>query len=273
MPNAAPDDLVPELELAEMRGLADLHRAAPDDLVRELGMEVVEVGTTLALITSRIDVLALNRIVGLGVFEPVRLAHLEDLLERFRRAGVPRAFVQVAPSPFTESLVDALLTRGLTRYNNWLRLTRAVRPLPEAPTDLHIECVGAAHGDAFGAIAAEAFGWSAAAVPWLSASVGRPGWLQYVAFDGATPVATAALHVAGKTGWMTLAATRADARRRGAQSALIARRIADAARLGCVRLSVETAEPTPQRQAPSLRNVIRLGFELAYPRQNYLWQA
>jgi hypothetical protein len=36
-------------------------------------------------------------------------------------------------------------------------------------------------------------------------------------------------------------------------------------------VSVETAEDTVQRDAPSFRNMQRLGFEVAYARPNYLW--
>lgn len=266
------DHHVPELELAEMRGLADLHRAAPPALARPLGLKVVESGAALALVTAAADVLALNRILGLGVFEPATAGTLDRLLAEYRRADVPRAFVQVAPSPEAPAVVDLLLARGARRYNNWVRLWRGVQDVPHVETGLRVECVGAVWRQAFGEIVADGFGWPPATAAWVAASVGRPGWQHYLAFDGDRPVATGALYVASHVGWITLAATRPEARGRGAQSALIARRIADAARLGCVRLSVETAEPTPAREAPSFRNVTRLGFEVAYQRANYLWQ-
>lgn len=45
----------------------------------------------------------------------------------------------------------------------------------------------------------------------------------------------------------------------------------DAARLGCKWVSAETAEETPERDVSSFRNVIRLGFSVAYRRPNCLW--
>jgi hypothetical protein len=54
------------------------------------------------------------------------------------------------------------------------------------------------------------------------------------------------------------------------QSALIVRRLVDAAGLGCTHAVVETAEPTADKPAPSYRNVTRLGFTLAYARPNFL---
>jgi hypothetical protein len=52
---------------------------------------------------------------------------------------------------------------------------------------------------------------------------------------------------------------------------LLARRITDAADLGCRRLVVETAEDTPKKDAPSFRNMLRFGFQVAYVRPNYIF--
>ena len=70
----------------------------------------------------------------------------------------------------------------------------------------------------------------------------------------------------------TSIATRPSHRRRGAQGALLARRIRDAADLGCRWLVTETGEDLPERPNPSFRNMLRTGFELAYQRANYLFR-
>jgi GNAT superfamily N-acetyltransferase len=57
------------------------------------------------------------------------------------------------------------------------------------------------------------------------------------------------------------AATLPDARRRGVQSALLARRLADAGRSGCT-LAVMTTQPGSKSQ----QNAQRQGFELLYSR-------
>jgi GNAT superfamily N-acetyltransferase len=264
-------DTVRLLEQAEIRGVVDLHRAASPPVNSELGLQVVDLGGASGVLSGALDVLALNRIMGLGLVEPPRPVIVDDLLDRYVEAGVRRVFVQVAPSPYVNALVDVLLTRGMTRYNNWVRLLRGVEDVPDVATDLEIRRIGPEQGLAFGEIVTEAFGWPSAAVGWLADGVGRPGWQHYLAFDGARPVATATLHAAAETGWMSLAATRPEARGRGAQSALIVQRLRDAAALGCRRVTVETAEPTSSREAPSYRNVTRLGFQVAYLRPNYLW--
>ena len=59
----------------------------------------------------------------------------------------------------------------------------------------------------------------------LASLVGRPGWHVFVAFDGGTPAAAAAMFVRGEAAWFDWAATDPAFRRRGAQSALLRRRI------------------------------------------------
>ena len=57
---------------------------------------------------------------------------------------------------------------------------------------------------------------------------------------------------------------------RGAQSALIARRIRDAAAAGCDCLMVETAQEREDYPVPSYHNLLKFGFQVAYMRPNYI---
>jgi GNAT superfamily N-acetyltransferase len=87
-------------------------------------------------------------------------------------------------------------------------------------------------------------------------------WRCYVALESAAPVAYGALYVAANgVGVCAAAATLPAARGRGCQTALLRRRIADAARAGC-DLVVVQASPGSGSQ----RNLQRIGLELAYTR-------
>jgi GNAT superfamily N-acetyltransferase len=114
--------------------------------------------------------------------------------------------------------------------------------------------------------------------PWVATLIGRKGWRHYMAFLGGDsgqgePVGTGSLYVKGEWASLGFAATLPQARGRGVQSALIVRRIREAAAVGCRWLSVETAEDKPGKPAPSFHNLTRLGFKLGYFRDNYLWEA
>jgi hypothetical protein len=100
-------------------------------------------------------------------------------------------------------------------------------------------------------------------------SFGKNGFTHFMAFDGPRPVAIAALAVFEGLGYLTLATTAEGDRQRGAQSALIAARIAKARALGCTAVATETLTMLEH----SLRNLERAGFRVAYEKEVYEWSA
>jgi hypothetical protein len=110
----------------------------------------------------------------------------------------------------------------------------------------------------------------AVVTPLSSASLGRPGWHHYLSYDGDVAVGAAAMQVQDGVAWLGYGSTLESHRGRGSQSALFARRIRDAARLGARFAVTETGEDTPAEPNPSLRNMRRSGFQLAYLRRNWV---
>lgn len=269
-PSPFPPDLTRALEQVEATVWTDLYRAATPDDVDSSELDVTTVGAATVMTAGLVDVLGFNRVVGLGIGTPATEAMLNAILAHYDAAAVPRFFVQLSPAAIPAALFDWIRRRGLRHYNNWVKLFRRVGNSPEAPTDLRIERVGPEHAGAIADLLVPAFDWPDAVRPWMTQIVGRPGWHHYIAFDGDTPAATAALHVTGRYGYLGPAATHPDFRRRGAQSALIARRLRDAADLDCEMLISETAEDHPDDPSPSFRNMRRAGFQVAYVRPNYI---
>jgi GNAT superfamily N-acetyltransferase len=99
---------------------------------------------------------------------------------------------------------------------------------------------------------------------------GREGWHCFVGYDGDDPVACAALFAHDGVGWLGAAGTLPDQRGKGAQSALLAARIALARELGLDVLTTETGEQRDDGPNASYRNILRAGFEEAYIRPNLL---
>lgn len=263
----------PQLELHEARAWAELYRWASDEARRECGVERFSLGSAQGTLASAVDILAFNRVIGLGVQEPATEAMVEETVGRYADAGVKRFFVQLAPQSLPTALPDWLTARGFRHHNNWMKLFRDLSAPPRVESDLRVEIIDRHQAATFAAVIAEAFEWPERVRPWLAGLFGRPGWTHYLAFDGDLPVATAAMFIQGSYCWLDFASTRASHRGRGAQSALIARRIRDAAAQGSRLLVVETAEDLPDRPAPSCRNLQRFGFQVAYTRPNYLFSA
>ncbi len=94
--------------------------------------------------------------------------------------------------------------------------------------------------------------------PSVSRWAGEPGWRLYLAeLDGAA-AAAALLVIDDGIGCLAGASTLPAFRGRGCQTALIRRRISDAAAAGCREVCALTANPA------SLRNLERAGLQLAY---------
>lgn len=245
-------------------------RAAPPEFAAEARVGCERSDGTLLVHVAAADVLAFNRVIGLGVTSPADLGGLDAAEARFRRLGAKRFMVPLAPGAEPADLADQLTARGFYRHNLWIRLVRETGDVPEALTGLRIAELGAAHAEEFGRVNADAFKHPPAIAAWNARLVGRPGWRFFGAFDGDALLGVAGLHVQGEAAWFGYAATRAEARGRGAQSAIIATRLRTAREAGCRWCVVETAADTPEKPNPSTHNLRRMGFRDAYERPNWV---
>lgn len=271
MPTESDPTLVRRLEQAEIAAWRAFQLAASFDSANACGLGMLEDDGAVAVRATAADVLALNRVIGLGLERVASEALIERLIEFFVGQDVQRFFVQVSPIAEPSGIGELLEAHGFRHYNNWVKFHRDVAPPLPVSTDLTIRTIGEDEAQSFGRTVATCFDWPEPTVSWLADTVGREGWCHYMAFDGSDPAATGALFVSEDLGWIDFATTLPEYRGRGAQSALLAQRIRDAAELGCQGLVVETAEDRPEKPAPSYRNQLRFGFKIEYARPNYIY--
>lgn len=262
----SPADLARIVEHAEAAAYADLLRAAP--AAWRCTAEQTPAGWLL--LAPTLDLLLFNRLIGCGLNAPAPRSDLQAALARYRAAGMTRFGVQLCPAAHPPALSGWLEEEGLARRDNWSKVYRAAGDLSPVETDLSVEAVDEAQSGIFAAITCAAFGMPRQLEPWIASTVGRPNWHHYIALDGRDPVGAGALFLSGDIGWLGIAGTLPAARRRGAQSALMARRLKDGQRLGCRWFVTETGQDTPEHPNPSFHNMLRAGFTVAYQRPNYL---
>jgi GNAT superfamily N-acetyltransferase len=210
------------------------------------------------------DFAMFNRATGLGLDEPATEELVDEMLAFL--AGT-RSYVSVAPDARPPELRDWLQKRGLTPGYGWSKFVRPSVDPPEAQTTLRIERVEDGH--AFGAAAAGGFEVPDLFREWLAQLPARDGWHCFVALAGDEPAGAGALYVTGKIGWLGIGATVPEHRGKGAQSALIAKRVEAAAELGCEVVVSETGKPIDGRAGPSYRNLVRAGLEPVYVRPSF----
>jgi len=260
-------DLTRIAEHAEARVWADMVRAATPEIAESLGLRVVPFCGGAALVASNVFSVLYNRAMAFGLEEPVDEGSLDDVIALYRR-DMP---FTIQPSPFAQppQLGSWLEARGLRSYFNWARWIRVARPHEAPKTDLRIEPIGPELADTLLDLAFTIFKEPIELRPWLGCAIGRRGWSFYLAYDGATPVGLGSLYVEGSIGWLGWGGTLASHRGRGAQSAMIARRIADGIERGCEWFISETAEDRPEKPNASFRNMARAGFRLLFLRPSY----
>lgn len=230
---------------------------------------------------------------------------LDNAREHYDAIGVRRWMAQILPHMESDALREAAAVRGVIRLRGWVKhlaraeeAGRAVSP-ERTGTSMRLggrtrsgdastsrlrvirldaeetETVGDLHDleDIWAQIVVQGFGLPASFRPWLSALAGRERWRLYAAVEDGKPVATGALYLSGSgpgsLGHLNFAATLPEHRRRGAQSALIARRLEDARKLGAEWIFTETDESLPDGPNPSQNNLIRQGLPIVYLRSNW----
>jgi hypothetical protein len=207
----------------------------------------------------------LTQTFGLGMFEPVSAAQLEQLETFFAGRGAP-TFHEVSPLA-DASAPGQLHARGYEPFEFTSVMYRPLRDEPEVQpgSPVHARLTHAAEVDAWARAAAE--GWSEFAE--LQAFMLAFGGVIAAAEDGLTFVvdrggrieATAAMVVHDGIALLAGASTVPDARRQGAQAALLAARLAEASARGC-----DIAMMCAQPGSGSQRNAERNGFRIAYTR-------
>jgi GNAT superfamily N-acetyltransferase len=261
------------IEFLEVEAWTQRVEALPAELKARLGTRARRFGRAVALATPGADAATVNRAFGLGLDQPLDAALLTEINAFFREAGSPRWLVECAPHATVTGGRDILTSQGGVLKTPTVKLVGQLRDMTGAPRgSVSVEEIGCESSDTFRGIVGPAFGVPEVVEPDIVSAIGHPGWHYYLAFDEGRPIAGAAMFVQNDGVWFGVMATSAESRNRGAQTALLARRVADAKRLGCSWATAETALDTLERPNPSYRNMLRLGLRVAYLRDKYVFE-
>ncbi|MEO8462208.1 MAG: hypothetical protein ABI555_03270 [Chloroflexota bacterium] len=270
MTNPGPDDIAYWLEAAEGRAWADMFRAIADQGGGGLDPWVDEADGVVTFALKELGWGFFNRSIGLGMDRPATEADVDRVLDGFSSKGQTDFTIQIGPSARPAALEAWLEARGLRRGRRWAKVWRDAVDLPGERTELRIERVGVEQSDDWARVVLAAFEMPESVRPYAGATLGRPDWHHFLAYDGDLAVGAGGTYLIGEVAWLGFGATLESHRGRGSQSAIFARRMREAAALGVRLFITETGEDLPDDPNPSYRNMLRGGFHLAYQRRNWL---
>jgi len=231
-------------------------------VVREVG------GAVVLELPEAPDSPMVNRAIGLGSGASATEHDVDAVLAAFDD-GVT-FYVAVAPDARPAELPRWLEERGLEPGWGWMTFTRGVDPVERRPTELTLREVASDEDAAeFGSIVRIGYGLPDGTEP-VIARASAAGWRCWLALDGDEPASAAAMYVAEGAAYLGFAATLPEHRGKGAQNALLAERIEQAAAEGCDSVLTETGERRDHLPSNSYRNILRAGFREAGVTANWL---
>jgi GNAT superfamily N-acetyltransferase len=181
-----------------------------------------------------------------------------DIEDAYAQAQVERYFGWVVPGGDAgEGIGSMLAARGWREYEGPEYLTLARRNGPmDIDTEFDIRVLDPADVRGDYAEALHDIQRNGPSADYFVQCAGSPGFIHFAAFDGDNPVASALALVSGDCAWLGFAGTRESHRGRGAQTALIAARVAY---LHVHGIGWSMSETTSMLET-SLGNLMKAGF-------------
>lgn len=261
--------LIPELERIERDAWRDLAAIVPSGLAQEMGLYTADLHGSFLFMASRMPQFQFNWLCGAGLHKDDGPA-VSTAVRRFRLEGQRKFFIQLPPGPGHDRCLMRARMEGLKPHPlSWAKFYRTTPDPPVGNSALTVRAVTVEERVVFARTVAEGFGMPPSMIEWFMRLVGRNGWSTYLSYGGDEPAGAAAMYVRGDLAWLGIGSTRPSMRKRGSQSALLARRLQDAGRLGAGHATVETGVPQPGGAATSYNNILRAGFSVAYVRPNW----
>ena len=263
-------ELAARIEKVEAEGWAQRHLAVSEAFQARFGTAVKRYGGAVALRTRHADFPAINRVLALGIEQPLSIETLDRIISDYRGAGISRFLIHWTPAARPSEATAWFAARGFRALRRMAKLYRRTELNVSVPTELSVREIGPSDAEMYERIVAPGNGVPPELAPHVCSTLGHPAWRHYMAFDGGRAIAGASLFLSDDIAWCAGSATQETDRGRGAQSLLLARRLHDAAMMKCSWMVAETLEETATEGNPSLRNMRRLGFDVAYFRDSYL---
>ncbi|MFI8185307.1 GNAT family N-acetyltransferase [Actinacidiphila glaucinigra] len=264
-------------EQSEAEAWFQFQKYVPDATRAALGMGSARIGDAVALSMSNDVTRFWSK--SLGFKTAVTADVIREICDFYRSADAPQATFQIAPAFLPEDWKEICQKEDLTPQSLWVKLVCPVQDavarldtLQSPASGIRITPVRPEQAKEWGRTMYRSYGMPLEHYSEMGpGTVGLPGWHPFAAWLDDELVGTGTVFVQGETAQMFAGGVLPHARQRGAQTALLAARVRLAQELGCRLLIAETGAEGPGEHNPSLHNMFRLGFQVAYERRNWAW--
>ena len=261
-------DVALALEHIELLAWRDLLEAASPADRSALGLRSARIASGFAMAADEHESLLQNRVLGLGLHEPLTDSVLEEAIAHYPEG---KGFaINLCPFAELTGASQPLVSHGFATFFHHLKWIRDDAPATAVNTALEVVEIGRSRAHEWAALYAEIHDLSPAYAVWTASAVGREGWTHQLALDQDRPVAIAAMYVHDGLAWLGKMGTLEKDRKRGAQGALLAARVNAGLASGVRAFALETAPDWPDLPGGSLRNAARAGFRPAYARPSWV---
>jgi GNAT superfamily N-acetyltransferase len=264
------------LEHVSQRFRRDMWKSVVAEAVTESGVEAANFGPVQATAFGDLpEVHGLNQVQGAAEPGAIEDGHLARAIEWMRAREVDYRVPVAAGRPGTEEAEAWLSGRGYELGAGWVKLVRGATP-PDWPEDpgISIYEIGEdeADGEGLSTIVSEALELPVTAGTLFFSLPQEDHWRCYTAALGPDEpvVATGSMLIFDGVAQLGPGMTLEEARGHGCNTALLRRRLVDAAAAGCHTVFVELGEVDPDSLTGTYRRLRRAGFEEAYQSRN--WQ-
>jgi hypothetical protein len=258
------------LEKVAQRFRRDMWGSVVPEAVTESGIQMQGFGPVQATAFGDLpEIACLNQIQGAAEPGAIEDGHLAEAIEWMRAREVDYRVPVAEGRPGTAEAEGWLGRRGYESGVGWLKLVRdAAPPTPADDPGITVYELGEdeADGEGLSAIAAEALDLPITAGTLFFSLPQRCQWRCYTAAQDPEEgiVAAGSMLIHDGVAQLGLDSTLEHARERGCHTALLRRRLRDAAKAGCHTVFVELGGCDPEGLAAAYRNLRRAGFEEAY---------
>ena len=256
-----------EIELHEAKAWAACVEAAAQADGNPLGASVDESPGIAVPALAAVDAGLFNRVIGLGVRAPADDAVIEAVLASYARRGQTDIVVEATPAGRPDDLRERLAAHGLVDTGYRQAKTWQAPALYDGPGMDDVIRLDPDDADEFAQVNMLAWRVPAFLAVWFAATLFADDFRHFGVKVGGRLVSTGAMYVSDGMAWLGFGATLPEHRGRGMQTALLARRVHEAATLDCHIVHSDTAASSAEARSPSLANMLEVGFQHVYDKE------